>query len=85
MRDSVFHPYDVLDIKKIEIVRSDILDYEIVRIYEYYNEYEIKCDSGVEWIYNNIFNDIYNKDYVYKPKVILIDIKVKVITHVLEV
>lgn len=74
---------------KIEIIISDILDYEVVKIYftdgKLAEEYRTKSGQGIKSVYNHVLKQYVAMEDRKLPKVILIDIKVKIITHVLEV
>jgi len=73
---------------KIEIIISDTLDYELIKIYfingKLAEEYRTKSGQGIKGVYNHVLKQYIAMEDRKLPKVILININVKILTHVLE-
>ena len=70
----------ISDIEKIEIVMSDVLDYEVIKMHGWYDlisERKVPQGQGVKWVYDNVLNLCVD----YKPEVFVVDVKTRVLKY----
>jgi len=75
------------NITKIEIIISDIEEYEVIKIYDNntcIEEYRTKQANGIKSVYNHILKDYNMNNDKIMPEVWVHDIKTRVLKHRIE-